>query len=156
MKLLGAENGLSRPTSLSFSGSSLLVASSGNGKIYSLRDGERDGSTFSGTFHVPSAFSADTLQFAFDGISSVVSPTVYGSFTFNGITQTSDDTVSNGSYLQYVFTGGLQTFSNGTVYGFLVKNISPIPTAAGNHTVRIDFLSGSTNVYSDTFHYFTA
>ncbi len=39
-KLLGRENGIRKPTSLYFSGNTLLIASSGNGKIYGLQDGD--------------------------------------------------------------------------------------------------------------------
>ncbi len=39
-KLLGREDGISKPTSLYFSGNTLLIASSGNGEIFSLQDGE--------------------------------------------------------------------------------------------------------------------
>ncbi len=65
IKLLGAENGLSKPTSLYFSGSNLLIASGGNGKIFSLQDGEINGSTFSSNFKVAKNFSANTLKFIF-------------------------------------------------------------------------------------------
>ena len=103
-KLIGAENGLSKPTSLYFSGNTLLVASSGNGKIFSLQDGETDGSVFSSTFKVAKNFSADVLQFSFSGISSVSSPTASGGFTFSGINKMSDDYVTIGSPLQYTFS----------------------------------------------------
>lgn len=39
-KLLDRQDGISKPTSLYFSGNILLIASSGNGKIFSLQDGE--------------------------------------------------------------------------------------------------------------------
>lgn len=37
-QILGRIDGISRPTSLYFSGSTLLIASAGNGKIFSLQD----------------------------------------------------------------------------------------------------------------------
>lgn len=73
-RLLGPENGIRKPTSLYFSGNILLIASSGNGKIYSLQDGEEDGTTFSSTFKVAKDFSADKIRFTFLGISSITSP----------------------------------------------------------------------------------
>lgn len=39
-KLLGRENGIRKPTSLYFSGNTLLIASSGKGEIFSLQDGD--------------------------------------------------------------------------------------------------------------------
>ena len=84
-QILGRTDGLSRPTSLYFSGSTLLVASAGNGKIFSLQDGSGDGSTFSTTFRVAKNFSADSLVFTFSGISPITSPISTSDFTFSGI-----------------------------------------------------------------------
>ncbi|PJC56623.1 hypothetical protein CO024_02100, partial [Candidatus Gracilibacteria bacterium CG_4_9_14_0_2_um_filter_38_7] len=72
IELLGRADGIRKPTSLYFSGNTLLIASSGNGKIYSLQDGDLgNGSTFSSTFQVANVFQADTIRFTFSGISSV-------------------------------------------------------------------------------------
>lgn len=104
-KLLGRENGIRKPTSLYFSGNTLLIASSGNGKIYGLQDGEINGTVFSGTFQVANNFSANILKFTFTGIPSISSPTTPGDFTLNGITQDiPNDLVSTGASLQYTFT----------------------------------------------------
>lgn len=83
-ELLGPENGIEKPTSLYFSGKTLLIASSGNGRIYSLEDGESgNGSTFSSTFRVASAFLGNTLVFTFSGITSpITAPNSIGSFVF--------------------------------------------------------------------------
>ncbi len=40
LKILGRENGINKPTSLYFSGSTLLIANGGNGQISTLSDGE--------------------------------------------------------------------------------------------------------------------
>lgn len=155
VKILGPENGIRKPTSLYFSGATLLIASSGNGKIYSLGDGDGNGSIFSHKFKVAKAFSGDTIEFAFSGISSITSPVVNTEFTLTGVIQNlSDDTVTTGATLIYTLSGGVQPFSTGTKYEFTVKSIATPPTDAGNHTVTINFLSGTDLQYSDTFHYF--
>ncbi|MDD5377348.1 MAG: prepilin-type N-terminal cleavage/methylation domain-containing protein [Candidatus Gracilibacteria bacterium] len=158
-QLLGPENDIRRPTSLSFSGGTLLIASSGNGKIYNLQDGDSgNGSVFSGTFRVANNFSADNLKFTFSGISSLSSPTSPASFTLSGVGITQNipnDLLNTGANLQYTFTGGAQSFSTGNTYTFTVNNILPLPTTFGNNTVQIDFLSGSILQYSDTFHYYS-
>lgn len=151
-KLLGRENGISEPTSLFFSGNTLLIASSGNGKIYGLQDGDGDGSVSSSTFRVAKNFSADTLRFVFSGIPSIDAPQATGSFTFTGFVQNPTDTVGTGSSL--VYSGTLQSFTPGTPYGFSVKNISPPPVAPGNYMVQVDFQSGGVSQYTDTFRYF--
>ncbi|MDD2891410.1 MAG: prepilin-type N-terminal cleavage/methylation domain-containing protein [Candidatus Gracilibacteria bacterium] len=156
MKLLGPENGIRKPTSLYFSGNILLIASSGNGKIFSLQDGDTgNGSTFSGAFQVANNFQADNIRFTFSGISFVTQPTTTGDFILDGVTQKLDDVVTPGTNLQYTLSGGVQNFSAGTLYKFRVSNISTPPTTPGNYTVQIDFLSGNTLQYFDTFHYFT-
>ncbi len=156
VKILGPENGIRKPTSLYFSGDTLLIASSGNGKIFSLEDGDGNGSVFSHKFKVAKDFSGDTIEFAFSGISSITSPIAAWSFSLTGVIQDpSNDLVITGATLTYTLTGGIQSFSTGTTYEFTVKNIAPVPTDPGNHTVTINFLSGTTNLeYSDTFHYF--
>jgi prepilin-type N-terminal cleavage/methylation domain-containing protein len=157
-KILGRENGIRQPTSLYLSGNTLLVASSGNGIIYSLQDGIGDGSSFSNTFRVASNFSANTITFTFPSIPAIGSPVGPGNFTFSGGTLSQvplNDIVSADSNLQYTFSGGLQIFSTGSLYQFYINNIAPAPTTPGNHIVNVDFLSGSIVVYSDTFHYFT-
>lgn len=155
-QILDRIDGISRPTSLYFSGSILLVASTGNGKIFSLQDGEWDGFTFFTAFRVAKNFSADSLVFTFSGIPLVTSPTVRGSFTFSGIISAWSDIVNTGSTLQYVFSGwSIPSFSTLTTYGIQINNIAPAPSTAGNYPVRIDFKSGATLNYSDTFRYFT-
>jgi len=104
-ELLGRENGIRKPTSLFFSGSSLLVTSSGNGKIFSLQDGNGDGSVFSDTFKVARNFSANTIRFTFSGISNITSPTASGSFTFSGFSKNTGDFVGTGANLLYTFSG---------------------------------------------------
>lgn len=84
LKLLGRENGIRKPTSLYFSGSTLLIASSGNGKIYTLHDGDGDVTTFSSHFKVANNFSADVLKFSFSGITNITSPTVNTDFILSG------------------------------------------------------------------------
>lgn len=104
-KLLGPENGIRKPTSLFFSGNTLLIASSGNGKIYSLQDGDDgDGSIFSSTFKIAKIFSADNLQFTFSDISSTTAPTGSGDFTFSGFNKNAEDVVNTGTVLQYTFS----------------------------------------------------
>lgn len=153
-QILGRTDGLSRPVSLYFSGSTLLVASAGNGKIFSLQDGSGDGSTFSTTFRVAKNFSADSLVFTFSGISSIISPTLIGNFTFSGITPTWSYTVSTGSSLVYSWWNSMN-FSSGTVYGIDINNIFSAPNTIGDYPVQIDFKNAGVLQYSDYFHYFT-
>lgn len=153
-QILGRENGIMKPTSLYFSGSSLLVASSGNGRIFMLSDGEGNGSTFSGTFRVAKAFSANIIRFTFPDIPTIMAPTGHGSFHLSSFWSPSD-TVSTWSTLTYVFSGSTPSFVTGTDYTFVIDSISPVPTNFWNHIVTIDFLSGSTLRSSDTFAYFT-
>jgi len=107
-EFLGRADGIRKPTSLYFSGNTLLIASSGNGKIFSFQDGDNgNGTTFSGTFRVANVFQADNIRFTFSGIPSITSPTTPGDFTMNGagITQnTSNDIVTTGASLQYTFS----------------------------------------------------
>lgn len=153
-KLLGPENGIQRPTSLYFSGSTLLIASSGNGKIYSLQDGDSDGSNFSSTFQIAKNFSADNFRFTFSGITSITAPTSSGSFIFSGFNKNSADITSAGSeFLTY--SGSLQSFSTGSTYNITIGDISGTLTNTGNNIVRVDFLSGGDIQYSDVFHYYS-
>ncbi|HBB27313.1 TPA: hypothetical protein DCZ36_02340 [Candidatus Gracilibacteria bacterium] len=155
--LLGAENGIRKPTSLYFSGNTLLIASSGNGKIYSLQDGNGDGGTFKNTFKVAKNFSADNLRFTFSGISNITSPNAPSDITITGdgvLQNTANDVITNGTSLQYTFSGGSQFFTTTNPYLLTVRNISPTPITSGNYTVKVDFLNSGIVQYSDTFHYF--
>lgn len=153
-ELLGRENGIRKPTSLFFSGSSLLVTSSGNGKIFSLQDGNGDGSVFSDTFKVARNFSANTIRFTFSGISNITSPTASGSFTFSGFSKNTGDFVGTGANLLYTFSGWNAWFFTGTTYGIEIDNINSLLNTPGNYTVRVDFQNGGATQYSDTFPYF--
>lgn len=100
-ELLVPLDGMYRPTSLYFSGNTLLIASAFNGKIYALSDGEGDGSTFSGSFQIAKDFSADSLKFTFSGIPLITSPITPGDFSFNKFVPNLSDTVSAGTSLTY-------------------------------------------------------
>jgi prepilin-type N-terminal cleavage/methylation domain-containing protein len=108
-KLLSREDGISKPTSLYFSGNTLMIASSGNGKIFSLQDGDTGGgSKFSATFQVNNNFSANNFQFTFSSIPLITSLVNKDEFTFSGpgigAANNANDFVNTGASLQYTFS----------------------------------------------------
>lgn len=153
--LLSQSDGISRPTSLAFSGNTLLIASTGNGKILAYEDGSSTGDNLSLRFKVGQTFVSDRIQFSFPGTSVVLPSKTNFSFT-NIATDPSDSVSAASGSGSYTLSGGVRNFaSNGTIYGIRATGLTGMPGSAGSHLVRLDFYSGASLVYSDTFSYFT-
>ncbi|MDD2565930.1 MAG: prepilin-type N-terminal cleavage/methylation domain-containing protein [Candidatus Gracilibacteria bacterium] len=135
------KNGISNPTDIYYSGA-LYITNAGAGNIIKITDGMGTGDKLDTSFKVPKNITFDKIEFIFNGIANISSPTSSGSFTFSGISTGTEDIVSTGTTLTYFFSGTTRTINSGTTYGVTINSISPYPTSTGSYSVKVNFLSG--------------
>lgn len=145
--------GINKPTSLAFSGNTLLIADAGNGTIHAYKDGgTTDGTIFSTTFSVPKNITIDSLRFNITGANMGSIST--GSIAFSNLNKSAGDNWTNAGG-SGVYTFSLpQPLTTGSSYMVTINNLTPL-ASTGTTAATIDFLSGGSVLWSDSFRYFT-
>jgi hypothetical protein len=152
-ELLGQSDGINLPVDIVFSGSSLLIANAGDGKILSYQDSEGIDTEFTREFYVSRPFTFNSFSLEPDS-GALSAPTNTGSYVFSRFTPLVGDTAIAGTGLTYVFSWSQNTFT-GTLYKMSVTGIVWAPTTPWSHRMKISFLSGWTLVYQDYFPWYT-
>lgn len=134
------KNWISNPTDIYYSWA-LYITNAWAWNIIKITDWMWTWDKLDTSFKVPKNITFDKIEFIFNWIANISSPTSSWSFTFSWISTGTEDIVSTWTTLTYFFSWTTRTINSWTTYWVTINSISPYPTSTWSYSVKVNFLS---------------
>lgn len=153
-EVVNNKNWISNPTDIYYSWA-LYITNAWAWNIMKITDVMWTWDKLNLSFKVPKTITFDKIEFTFDWISSISTPTSSWNFIFSWITKWTNDIVSTWSTLTYYFSWATRVINPWTLYWITINSIDPYPNSTWSYFVKISFLSWAIVQDSLNSPYFT-